>query len=501
MRIVRTDKVSPDALTGWEREQVYNGLDTTVTLEVFEMLHEQLNNLTANTYRFSLDLQAPVLDMRLRGVRVDESARWAYVEKLYERTDELEATLEEIVSKGLDFHGFNWRSNADLRYLFYDLLKIPPVLTKTGSETVNRGALERIKIYLWAKPFVNLIGEIREYTKKIQLLKTSIDDDGRFRTSYNIAGTDTGRFSSSLSEFGTGGNLQNIEEDLRRIFVADKGKKLAYLDAAQGESRVVGAIEWNLFHDGKYLDTCEGGDLHTDVAKLCWPKLRWTGDLGEDRHIAEQPYYRHYSRRFMCKKIGHGSNYGGKAKTLADQAKIDVEAVERFQEVYFPTFPAHRKWHEHVEREVRTKGELVSLMERRRQFWGRRDYPDTIREALAFDPQGSLSDIVNKGTMNVWRNKTAELLMNVHDAVVFQYPEEKEDEIIPKLRKQLEYEVRLKHGRSMIIPYDCKVGWNYGMMTKENPDGLKEYSQNDRRQRTEEMSFLDRPVRRVDSKS
>jgi DNA polymerase I-like protein with 3'-5' exonuclease and polymerase domains len=48
------------------------------------------------------------------------------------------------------------------------------------------------------------------------------------RTSYNIAGTRTGRLSSSFSEFGASGtNFQNIEERLREIFVADPGHKLA----------------------------------------------------------------------------------------------------------------------------------------------------------------------------------------------------------------------------------------------------------------------------------
>src|SRR5215467_12315958 len=96
-------------------------------------------------------------------------------------------------------------------------------------------------------------------------LKTEIDHDGRMRTSYNIAGTNSGRFSSSLSEFGTGGNLQNIEEGLRSVFIADDGMKLANFDAEQGESRIVGAIEWCLFHDGKYLDVCESEDIHTIV--------------------------------------------------------------------------------------------------------------------------------------------------------------------------------------------------------------------------------------------
>src|SRR6266403_279501 len=112
----------------------------------------------------------------------------------------------------------------------------------------------------------------------------------RLRRSYNIAGTNTGRFSSSFSEFGTGGNLQNVEESLRSIFISDEGYKFAKFDAKSGESFIVGAIEWNLFDDPRYLEACESGDPHTAVARICWPNLGWTGSLEQDKSIAEQSY-------------------------------------------------------------------------------------------------------------------------------------------------------------------------------------------------------------------
>ena len=90
--------------------------------------------------------------------------------------------------------------------------------------------------YLLARQIVRHIITMRELGKKISMLKTEIDPDGRMRTSYNIAGTSTGRFSSSYSEFGTGGNLQNVEESLRSIFISDPGFKFAKFDAKSGES-------------------------------------------------------------------------------------------------------------------------------------------------------------------------------------------------------------------------------------------------------------------------
>jgi DNA polymerase I-like protein with 3'-5' exonuclease and polymerase domains len=213
---------------------------------------------------------------------------------------------------------------------------------------------------------------MRDIGKKISVLKTEIDPDDRIRTSYNIAGTTTGRFSSSFSEFGTGGNLQNIEDLLRRVLCADPGYKMAYLDAEQGESRCVGAIEWNLFQDGTYLDACESGDLNTVVAKMVWPGLPWTGNLKADQALAEQPYYRHYSRRFMCKKIGHGTNYDGKPPTISAQSKIERSIIEDFQPKYFSAFPAHRRWHAYVKQNLLETGQMVSLTGRKRYFFGRR---------------------------------------------------------------------------------------------------------------------------------
>jgi DNA polymerase-1 len=492
MKIIETHKLDPLSIPPTERDWVYNGLDCCITAEVLEVLLPQLDNATQGTYNFSRALQGPALEMRLRGVRIDKFRKAEVIEHYYRKLDLLERNLERLVLEGVGMDSFNWRSNNNLKELFYDKLSIPPI-KRQGRPTVDRNALERLESYLIAKPIVTHIKAMRELGNKISMLKTEIDPDGRMRTSYNIAGTTTGRFSSSFSEFGTGTNLQNIEEILRSVFITDKGMKMAYVDAQQGESRVVGAIEWNLFKDGRYLDACETGDLHTTVAKLCWPGLPWTNNGEKDRELAELPYYRHYDRRFMCKKIGHGTNYGGKSPTLSTQAKVERRVIEDFQPLYFKAFPAHKRWHEHVEYTLRSTGYIISLMGRKRWFFGRRDDDATLREAIAYDPQGSLADILNNGLLNVWHCRDAELLMQIHDAILIQYPEEKEDEIIPKILEQLKHPIQLDHNRDFLIPYDVKVGWNWGKYdAKENPDGLKAYIPGDKRKRTKEVSLLDR---------
>jgi len=493
VRIIKTDETTPDQLSGMEREWIYNGLDTCVTAEVLDALLPQLDNHTAATYAFSKAIQGPALEMRLRGVLVDQARKAEVIDDYFNKIDLLESQLERIVLEGVGLPHFNWRSNPDFHTLFYDKLGIPPI-KRGGRPTVNREALEKMEQYLIARQIVRHITTMRDLGKKISMLKTEIDPDGRIRTSYNIAGTSTGRFSSSFSEFGTGTNLQNVEESLRSIFVSDPRMKFAKFDAKSGESYVVGAIEWDLFHDPRYLEACESGDPHTAAARLCWPTLPWTGNLRIDKDIAERVWYRHYTYRFMCKKLGHGSNYGGKANTLSTQAKVPISIVEDFQRNYFRAFPAHLQWQAYVDSTLRKTGTLISLTGRKRQFWGRRNDKGVLREAIAFDPQCSLADIVNTAMLNIYRARDAVLMMHDHDALTVQYPEADEDEIIPRILKQLEVPIPLKHNRTLLIPYDCKVGWNRGDWSESNPHGLKDYTGHDERKRPEKVHLLDRKL-------
>lgn len=497
MKIIHTHLEGPEALDEMQREFVYNAMDCMMTHEVYAAIEPQLDNQTRATYEFSKALQGPVLEMRLRGCLVDKARKQEVIDEMYNTIDTLETQLERIVLEGIGLSKFNWRSGADVQSVLYDRLGIPPI-RKGGRPSVNRDALEKLYAYLLARPIVNHLIVLRELAKKIGVLQTELDPDGRMRTSYNIAGTSTGRFSSSFSEFGTGGNLQNVEESLRSIFIPDPGMKMAKFDAKSGESYVVGAILWNLFGDATYLDAVASGDVHTAVARIVWPQLPWTNDLKQDKDIAETPFYRHHSYRFMCKKLGHGSNYGGKPGTLSDQTKLPLTVVSAFQPKYFRAFPRLLDWHEWVDNNLRRSGNLTSLTGRRRWFLGRRSDDSTLREAIAYDPQGSLADIVNTAMLNLWHTNPAQLLFQDHDALTFQYPEAEEDRIVPILLKGLEVPIELSGGRTLLIPFDCKTGWNKGDWNAEtNPDGLKDWKPGDKRKRSPQVSILDRPLHRL----
>lgn len=308
MPLISTHDFDPDKLPAEQVSQIYCGLDTMVTMEV----HEELSRLFPSPppiYSFERALQAPYLEIMQRGFAVDELGRQAAARSLRARIWALQEQLNEYAI-AVWGKPVNPRSPAQLKDFFYSArgLGLPEVwLSQKGERKIstNREALEKLEVYLYARPIIAIILTIRDLGKQCSVFETEIDSDGRFRASYNIAGTETGRPSSSENAFGTGGNAQNIAPGLRYVFVADPGKKLCVIDLEQVEARDTGFFMGCLFDDWKFLNNCESGDLHTNNCKLVWPELRWTGDPKRDRAIADQGFYREFTYRDMSKRGGH----------------------------------------------------------------------------------------------------------------------------------------------------------------------------------------------------
>lgn len=467
MRIVDSSFLTPATMPSGETEKlhIYNGLDCCVTLEVLETILPQLDNVTGATYNFSMSLMAPIMQMNMRGVRVDLEARDKFISEAEATLERIDANLHRILREGLDFD-INWRSPKQMNQLFYEVLQLPVIRKRNAqggfSPTTNRDALEKLSAHFIATPIINHILALRDLGKTIGVLRTEIDDDARLRTSYNIGGTDTGRLSSSRSDFGSGTNLQNITQRLRRIFVADPGYKFANIDLSQADARGVGAITWNLFGDDSYLRACESGDLHTTVTRMSQPSLPWPGTPDGDRALADEAAYRHLSRRDLSKKLGHGTNFYGQPPTMAKHAQLPVEMIVAFQQNYFKAFPGIRKWHTHVAQTLMREGQITTLLGRKRYFLDRLTEDSTLRKAIAYEPQSITADTIDEGLLNIWRKyPQVQLLLQVHDSILLQYPEHLEDELLPLLLKEIEIERTLNGGRKFTIPAEAMVGWNW----------------------------------------
>jgi len=480
-----TDIAVMTNLSDNETDWVYNGLDCCVTLEVLEGLQKNTDEISMNTYQFSLDLQAPILEMQLRGLLVDRHKWNEVLADNKKKIEFLSKNLTDIIEQGLGIK-INWRSSKQLCSLFYDVLGLPEIKNRSKStgkygRTADREALEKLTQYYYAEPICNHLLFLRDYEKQRQFLETPLDKDGCFSSSYNIAGTNTGRLSSAETEYETGSNAQNIARSLRSCFRARSGYKYANLDLEQADSRNVGAICRELFLDSygeefasSYLDACESGDLHTYVCKMAWKDLPWTGDRKLDRTIADQIFYRDFTYRDMAKKLGHGTNYIGQPHTMAMHTKLPVQPIKDFQVAYFETFPCISAYHESVKYDLKHLHFLQTpFFNRRRFFFGRATDAKVIREAVAYQPQSMTGDEINTGILQLWKEHRVCLLAQVHDNILFEYKEEEEDEVIPWAIEALRVPMLLKDGREFIVPVEAKIGWNWGNVeyTDGKPSG------------------------------
>jgi len=495
-RIIQTADLTESriaALASNDRDWIYNGLDCCVTLEILGTIKPQLDDLSKKTYAFSLALQGPVMEMQVRGVRIDLERRNQVLAEYLEKIRRVGTNLTRIVKEGVGVD-LNWRSPKQLGQLLYDVMGIPAIRKRsvTGRmvRTTDRDALERLQNYYFAEPICLHILALRDLDKKRQFLETQIDADKRIRCNFNIAGTNTGRLASSVSDFSTGRNLQNIDTSLRSVFIADPGMKMANLDLEQADSRNLGALCWNLFVEshgpqfaGAYLDACESGDLHTKVCQMANPELAWTNDPKTNRAIADVIYYRGKTYRDKAKTLGHGTNFIGQAPTMARHSKFPVNDIRVFMSNYFAAFPCISEYHKYVRYQLQHFGHLVTLLGRRRFFFGRYKDEKTVREAVAYSPQSMTADEIDTGIMELFHTGRVQLLIQVHDSILFQFPEELEDIIIPWAIKALTVRVPLLDNREYNVPVEAKTGWNWGDKKESNPGGLVNYTGTDLRTR------------------
>lgn len=494
MRIIDTSLITEEQDAS-EAYWTYNGLDCCITEEVRRQIEPLALEQTATIYNFERAMQAPALEMMLRGIRVNLHERDRRIVELEAKKAQLEAVLnaygEAVWGKPL-----NHNSPTQLKEFFYTVMQIPVQYKIAKGERVpstDREALEKMYPYFYARPITLCILALRDVTKKLGVLRSGIDADQRMRFGLNVAGTETGRWSSNQNCMGGGTNGQNITDELRSIFIADNGYKLAYLDLEQAESRDVGLLSWVVTGDSSYLDACESGDLHTTVCKMVWPERPWTGDAAKDKELAEAPFYRMFSYRDMAKRGGHGTNYYGTPRTMAGHLKVEAKVMERFQANYFSGFPSIKGWHNWTATTLQTEGILTTLFGRRRTFFGRRFEDATLREAIAYMPQSMVGDRLNLGMWRIWKKwghvkiggkPVVQLLLQIHDAVLLQYLQSCESWIIGELIKCLEIPVTATcraegtpdfgKSRTMIIPSEAQVGWNWGKFV-DPADLIKKY--------------------------
>lgn len=418
----------------------YNCKDAVVTWEVAEAQAAILPKMKlVGPAAFQMKLWYPLLRMMLRGIAQDLELREQFTTIAQVYFDSLQEELNILVG-----HRLNVRSPVQLKRLFYEDLKQKRIYNrKTKSATLDDDALEKIAM---REPLLSgLIYRIQLLRSagvfKATFLETPLDTDQRMRCLFNLARAKTFRLSSSENAFGTGGNLQNLPDErdskgherpkelpnVRRLFIPDPGYSIANIDLKGADAQIV-AAEANERGDPTLLEMFESGvDVHSENAKV----------LGLTRQEA--------------KMFVHATDYYASARTLAEKLSKTVHQMEKAQVRWFSAHPGVRRWHTDVAKACPKASNAFSY----RIFFF--DRPDTVlTKALAWIPQSTIAILINKGLVAVHDNlPEAELLLQVHDSIVFQAKNETFDQTVVAAAKLLL--IPIPYSKPLIIPVEVKV--------------------------------------------
>jgi DNA polymerase I-like protein with 3'-5' exonuclease and polymerase domains len=494
MRIIKTQDLSPDTMPTTETEKlwIYNGLDCCITYEILDKLLPQLRPETRATYDFSRSLQGVILEMNTRGLRVDEERRQTLLRQYRTETVQLSEQLNRIIREGVGFQfeispnrKHDWPSDQQLCKLFYDYMGIPAIfkLTDEGERrlTVDRKALEKLEGYFYAEPIVRHLYVLREHGKKISFLNSAIDGDGRLRTISILQALQQGDLHLHFQISGQEPTykMSKIVSDPSSSPTPDTNSATSTSNNPTPESAEQST---GISFVTRATWIC-ASQVICILAFLVLLSLHWNGPttLQWIDDLLIPVFIVSLVTATLQSVLGHGTNYQGEPPKMARETHIPVGDIERFQRAYLPNF-AFERWWEWVADQVKSSGVITTMLGRRRKFFGHPKDPDTIRAAIAYEPQSVTADTINRGMLAVWLGNRVQLLLQVHDSILFQFPEEQEDEIVPWALGLVQQRMVLKGGREFMIPAEAKVGWNWSD-DRNDPDALRKWPEKERRTR------------------
>lgn len=409
----------------------YAAEDADVTLRLWHVLKPRLAAENATTLYETLERPlAPVLArMEARGITVDRQILARLSGDFSQRAAAFEAEAYELAGQS-----FNLGSPKQLGEILFDKMQIEGgTKTKTGAWSTGADVLEDLA--LKGVPLARTIVDWRQLTK----LKGTYTDalptymnprTGRVHTSYSQASVLTGRLSSNDP------NLQNIPvrtadgRKIRTAFVAAPGKVLISADYSQIELRVLAHIA----NIQALKDAFEEGlDIHAMTASEMF-NVPVEGMPSEVRRRA--------------KAINFGIIYGISAFGLANQLSIPRGEAGDYIKTYFERFPGIRDYMDEQKVKVKADGYVTTIFGRKIQFpnanSGNPSERSFVERASINAPiQGSAADIIRRAMIRMEpelkRAKIdADMLLQVHDELIFEVPEGTEDQAIPVIKRVME---------------------------------------------------------------
>ncbi len=437
-----------------EKAASYAAMDAIAVMRLMPGLEAELNSKAVFELfqKVEMPLVPVIAAMEMTGIALD-------VEFLHKMSGEMQTRMQELENQIFKQVGepFNINSTQQLSNAIFNQLKLtPPDRTRKTEAGHYSTSVEVLESLQGKHPVIDLLIEFRELSK---LKSTYLDSlpaqvnptTNRVHTSYNQAGSVTGRIASSDP------NLQNIPirtelgRQVRQAFIATEGFTLLSVDYSQVELRIAA----HMSNDQAMLAAFRAEqDIHAATAAAI---------LGKSLDRVTK------SERRNAKAINFGLLYGMSPYGLTRTSDLTLAEAEDFVEAYFKQFPGVKAYLDNMRRLAAQQGYVETLLGRRRYFPGLKSggnlatHAREEREAINAPIQGTAADIMKIAMIRVASAITenelkGHMLLQVHDELVLECPQKELKKTARIVRTMME------NAYNLVIPLktEARSGHDWG---------------------------------------
>ena len=384
--------------------------------------HENLLELYTN-------IEHPLIEvlssMEINGINVRPNV----IDELSKELKEKLALIEEEIYT-LAGETFNVGSPKQLADILYEKIGIPKGKGKNATSTAHDVLIKYKDQY----PIINKILEYRNLSKLVSTyldtFNSYIREDGKIHTIYKQTGTRTGRLSSIEP------NLQNIPvrseegKKIRKAFIPSENGYLLSSDYSQIELRVLAHISSSESLKNAFI---HGEDIHTHVASDIFA-------IPESEVTSNQ--------RRTAKAVIFGIVYGISGYGLGENLDISPQEAKKYIDKYLTLYPEVNSYMKNIVEEAKQTGEVRTLFNRKREIEELKNTNYMIRamgERMALNTpiQGTAADILKMAMVKLHKelkdkNLKTKMLLQVHDELIFDVPENELEEVKELVRDTME---------------------------------------------------------------
>jgi DNA polymerase-1 len=415
-----------------------------VTLRLTQKLRDELDDALRKVYdEIDLPLVPVLARMEDAGVKLDCDVLAEMSQRL---EHDIEAKAREIYDKS--GHEFNINSPKQLGDVLFNKLNLPKPMKYGKGKTIST-AVDVLEGLAAEHEVPKMVLDYRQLSK---LKSTYVDAlpallnscTKRLHTTFNMAGSATGRLSS------VNPNLQNIPirtelgREIRAAFIAEPGHVLLSADYSQIELRLLAHFSGDKLLVEAYR---AGEDIHT---------------LTASQVFGVPPLMVNPEHRRRAKAVNFGIVYGLSAFGLSQQIGIDTKEAKRFIEAYFEMYSGVREFIDRTLEQARLDQKVATLFGRVRPIpdihsknFNLRGFAE--RTAVNTPLQGTAADLIKLAMIRIdaelrERKLRSKMLLQVHDELLFEVPEDEVDTM-----KRLVTE-RMEHVHELRVPLKVEIG-------------------------------------------